>query len=218
MPVYGEEDIPAAGYPAENRYAPRDARLEDELYPEEDTGEYDEEEEGGRRRGLIIALISLVAVLALFALGMVLLPRFADRPRDGGGFVCALYDLRDKMGSALGVKQTPAEIHLFQTASTAVQVGTQMQFNITTTKAVQDVGITDAEGKLLPSSRQCKDAENTTWLVNNAEGIPMLGVSFTELLPHGLHPDYGMDIAWNFMKHYSRNVETGELVYNPYAK
>ena len=60
--------------------------------------------------------------------------------------------------------------------------------------------------------------ENTTWLVNNAEGIPMLGVSFTELLPHGLHPDYGMDIAWNFMKHYSRNVKTGELVYNPYAK
>lgn len=56
--------------------------------------------------------------------------------------------------------------------------------------------------------------ENTTWYKNNDAGVPMLAVSYTELLPHGLHPSYGT-IAWNFMKHYSRNAETGGLVYMP---
>ena len=60
--------------------------------------------------------------------------------------------------------------------------------------------------------------ENTTWYKNNEAGAPVLAISFTELLPHGLHPDYGMDLAWNFMKQFSRNTETGELVYHPYAK
>ena len=59
--------------------------------------------------------------------------------------------------------------------------------------------------------------ENTTWYVNNKDGVPMLAVSFTDHLVHALHPDYGMDLGWNFMKHYSRDLETGELVYNPYA-
>ena len=56
--------------------------------------------------------------------------------------------------------------------------------------------------------------ENTTWYMNNDAGVPMLAVSFTELLPHGLHPSYGT-IAWDFMKNYSRDTETGELVYMP---
>ena len=60
--------------------------------------------------------------------------------------------------------------------------------------------------------------ENRTWYKNNEAGAPVLAVSFTELLPHGLHPDYGMDLAWNYMKRFSRNTETGELVYNPIAK
>ena len=60
--------------------------------------------------------------------------------------------------------------------------------------------------------------ENRTWYKNNEAGAPVLAVSFTELLPHGLHPDYGMDLAWNYMKQFSRNTETGELVYNPSAK
>ena len=55
------------------------------------------------------------------------------------------------------------------------------------------------------------------WLLCNDAGIPMVGLSVTDFLPHGLYQEYG-NIAWNFMKHYSRNVETGELVYNPYAK
>ena len=56
--------------------------------------------------------------------------------------------------------------------------------------------------------------ENTTWYMNNDAGVPMLAVSFTKLLPHGLHPAYGT-IAWEFMKHYSRDAETGKLVYMP---
>jgi hypothetical protein len=55
--------------------------------------------------------------------------------------------------------------------------------------------------------------ENTTWYLNNEKGVPMIAVSYTELLPHGLHPEYGT-LAWNFMKHYSRSAG-GELIYKP---
>lgn len=55
---------------------------------------------------------------------------------------------------------------------------------------------------------------NITWYKNNQQGVPMIAVSYTELLPHGLHPEYGT-LAWDFMKHYSRNTATGELVYKP---
>ena len=58
--------------------------------------------------------------------------------------------------------------------------------------------------------------ENITWYKNNEAGAPVLAVSFTELLPHGLHPDYGMDLFWNYVKHFSRNQETGAIEYNPY--
>jgi len=162
-PVYGEEPMPEAGYPRGQRYEARDAQLEDQLYPEE--GGYDEDEPP-RGHGWLTGLICLAVLLAMFVLGLILLPRLMDRPRDGGGFAGALYDLRDRVGTLLGVEKAPAAIHLFQTSSTAADVGTQMQFNITTTQAVEDVGITDADGSLLPSSRQCKDPEeNTTWLV-----------------------------------------------------
>lgn len=57
---------------------------------------------------------------------------------------------------------------------------------------------------------------NTTWYLNNDAGIPMVGVSFTEFLPHGLYPEYGK-LAWNFMKHYARNAQTGAIEYNPYV-
>jgi pimeloyl-ACP methyl ester carboxylesterase len=54
---------------------------------------------------------------------------------------------------------------------------------------------------------------NTTWYLNNEKGVPMMAVNYTELLPHGLHPEYGT-LAWDFMKHYSRNAG-GELIYIP---
>ena len=59
--------------------------------------------------------------------------------------------------------------------------------------------------------------ENTTWYIENADGAPMVGVTFTEFLPHGLYPEYG-NLFWNYVKHFSRNQETGEVVYNPYVK
>ena len=57
---------------------------------------------------------------------------------------------------------------------------------------------------------------NHMWLMLNDKGIPMVGLSITDFLPHGLYQEYG-DIAWDFMKHYSRNQATGEIVYNPYV-
>ena len=59
--------------------------------------------------------------------------------------------------------------------------------------------------------------QNTTWLLCREDGAPMVGVSFTEFLPHGLYPEYG-NLFWDYVKHFSRNQETGEIEYNPYAK
>lgn len=56
--------------------------------------------------------------------------------------------------------------------------------------------------------------ENTTWYLNDKNKIPTIAVNYTELLPHGLHPEYGT-LAWNFMKHYSRDLVSGELKYAP---
>ena len=53
---------------------------------------------------------------------------------------------------------------------------------------------------------------NGEWLIRNRAGVPMLGLNVTEYLQHSLWPGYG-DILYNFVKHYRRNLETGEIVY-----
>ena len=58
---------------------------------------------------------------------------------------------------------------------------------------------------------------NYTWLIDNADGIPMIGINITDFLPHGLYPEYGK-VAWSFMSHYARNQETLEVIYTPYAR
>lgn len=55
---------------------------------------------------------------------------------------------------------------------------------------------------------------NHTWLMNNRKGVPMVGLTVTEFLPHGLYPEYAK-LAWDFCRHYTRNVATGEVVYHP---
>ena len=45
----------------------------------------------------------------------------------------------------------------------------------------------------------------------------MVGLTFTECLIHALYPEYAK-IAWNYMKQFSRDPETLEITYNPYAK
>ena len=56
-----------------------------------------------------------------------------------------------------------------------------------------------------------------TWMMNNAEGVPMVGLNVTEYLPHGLYQEYGK-LAWDFLKHYTRDPETKVISYNPYVK
>lgn len=59
--------------------------------------------------------------------------------------------------------------------------------------------------------------KNTSWYINNADGVPMIALSVTEGLVHALYPEYGK-IMWNFAKHYSRDQKTGAVKYNPYSK
>ena len=55
------------------------------------------------------------------------------------------------------------------------------------------------------------------WFFTNAQGAPMVGLSVIEFIPHGLYQEYA-NIAWNFFKQFSRNPETKEIVFNPYAE
>ncbi len=54
------------------------------------------------------------------------------------------------------------------------------------------------------------------WDLVNDDGAPMIAVSYTEGLVHALYPGYGQ-IMWDFSKHYSRDQETGAIIYNPYV-
>ena len=55
---------------------------------------------------------------------------------------------------------------------------------------------------------------NGEWLIRNGRGIPMIGLNVTEYLMHSLWPGYG-DIAYGFLRHYRRDLRTGEVVYTP---
>lgn len=55
------------------------------------------------------------------------------------------------------------------------------------------------------------------WMLNNKEGVPMLGLSMIDFMPHGLYQEQA-NISWDFMKHFSRNITTKQLYYNPYVK
>ena len=46
--------------------------------------------------------------------------------------------------------------------------------------------------------------ENTTWYLNNADGVPMVAVNYTADLIHA--------------KHYSRDQKTGAIKYDPVVK
>jgi pimeloyl-ACP methyl ester carboxylesterase len=59
--------------------------------------------------------------------------------------------------------------------------------------------------------------ENYSWYLNNADGVPMVALNYTENLIHALYPEYAR-IAWEFAKHYSRNQKTGPIKYNRYIK
>ena len=43
----------------------------------------------------------------------------------------------------------------------------------------------------------------------------MVGLSIIEFIPHGLYQEYAK-IAWDYMKDFSRDPETLEIIYNPY--
>ena len=58
---------------------------------------------------------------------------------------------------------------------------------------------------------------NHTWWLKNEAGVPMVGVSVTEYLPHGLYQEYAR-AGWDWLKHFSRNQETLAIEYDPYAK
>ena len=56
-----------------------------------------------------------------------------------------------------------------------------------------------------------------TWFMYNDKDVPMVGLNITDYLPHGLYQEFG-GIGWDYCKHFSRDLETGEVIYNPYIK
>jgi len=55
------------------------------------------------------------------------------------------------------------------------------------------------------------------WAKKNADGVPVVELSCTENLTHALYPNYSV-IAWDYMKHFSRNPETGLVTYDASVK
>ena len=55
----------------------------------------------------------------------------------------------------------------------------------------------------------------TTWYFNNEKGEPRFAFIYMEDMVHALYPEYA-DMLWNFVKNYSRDPETKEIIYNAY--
>ena len=58
---------------------------------------------------------------------------------------------------------------------------------------------------------------NRMWFMCNDEDVPMVGASVVDFMPHGLYQEFAR-VGWDFMKKFSRDQETGEIVYNAYVK
>ena len=73
------------------------------------------------------------------------------------------------------------------------------------------------EGDLYNEQTLNGEYTNMTWFRVREDGAPMVGVSFTVNLKHALYPEFAR-LAWDWAKHFSRNQETGEIIYDPYVK
>lgn len=58
---------------------------------------------------------------------------------------------------------------------------------------------------------------NHTWYLNDAAGVPMVALNYTEDLTHALYTAYGK-VAWDYAKHFSRDQKTGAIKYNPHVR
>ena len=55
-----------------------------------------------------------------------------------------------------------------------------------------------------------------TWFFLDDEGAPMVGLNVIEFIPHGLYQEYAK-LAWDYFRQFSRDLDTGEIVYYSYA-
>ena len=58
---------------------------------------------------------------------------------------------------------------------------------------------------------------NRCWTMLNDEGVPMVAFNYTCDLQHALYPEYAK-LIWDYCKQFSRDLETGAVIYNPYAE
>lgn len=54
---------------------------------------------------------------------------------------------------------------------------------------------------------------NHYWYFLDENDVPMVGFQYIDSIVHCLYPEYA-GMVWDFVKHYSRNIETGEVIYN----
>lgn len=52
-----------------------------------------------------------------------------------------------------------------------------------------------------------------SWYLKNDDGIPMIGATYVESIVHCLYPQHA-NMIWDFFKHYSRDLETGKIIYH----
>lgn len=56
-----------------------------------------------------------------------------------------------------------------------------------------------------------------SWFFLNDDGIPMVGLTYIDNIVHCLYPQYA-NMVWDFLEHYSRDLNTSTIVYDPYVR
>jgi len=113
----------------------------------------------------------------------------------------------------------------FDQAAGNIAVSYQNQINLflgyngmnTVTYDFKDFPITGFKADRIEKIKLNGEYNNTRWYIDNADGVPMVAVSYTENLNHALYPEYAK-IFWEFSKHYSRDQKSGRIKYDPYAR
>ena len=59
--------------------------------------------------------------------------------------------------------------------------------------------------------------ESYVWYLKNKKDIPMVALSYTQNHIHALYPGYA-NVAWDYMKDFSRDQKSGAIEYNPNAR
>ena len=70
-------------------------------------------------------------------------------------------------------------------------------------------------GDAIVTDKVNDEFEKVTTYLYNSEGEPRVAYVYVKGMVHALYPEYAF-MLWDFVKNYSRDLTTGEVIYSPY--